>query len=315
MFHQKATQYFLFRQWSALKEYCEKKQIRIMGDVPIYVNLDSADVWSNPEIFRLTAEKNPEFVAGVPPDYFSRSGQLWGNPVYDWEVLKATGYRWWVERLKHALGLVDLIRIDHFRGLVAFWQVPAGNKTALKGKWIDAPVTDFLDTLLRHFTNLPLVAEDLGMITADVREIVKSYDLPGMKVLQFAFSEDKPMHPYLPHTLERNSVIYTGTHDNNTARGWFEKDALPADKRRFFSYLGREVTADEVSWELLRLAQMSVANLAICPMQDILGLGAEARMNTPSTANGNWQWRLLPGQSTPELAERLAELTRTYGRA
>lgn len=315
IFRHKAVQYFLFQQWSALKKYCVEKQIRIMGDLPIYVTYDSVDVWSNPHLFKLNAEKVPEFVAGVPPDYFSRTGQLWGNPVYNWEVLKSTGYKWWLQRLRHTFALVDLVRIDHFRGLVAFWEVNSGEKTALNGKWVEAPADDFLDTLLRHFPNLPLVAEDLGMITADVREIVKAYGLPGMKVLQFAFSNDDPMHPYLPHTYDRNSVVYTGTHDNTTARGWFEHEASADEKKRLFRYLGRTVTADEVSWELIRLAFRSVSNLAIVPMQDLLGLGREARMNKPSTPNGNWRWRLLSDQFTDDLTQRLTEITTTYGRA
>lgn len=312
---EKAIQYLLFKQWSALKQHCTEKQIQVIGDVPIYVNFDSADVWSHPEIFKLNANKKPDFVAGVPPDYFSRTGQLWGNPVYNWEVLKATGYRWWIKRLERVYHLVDLARIDHFRGLVAFWEVAAGEKSALHGKWVEAPARDFLDTLKQHFGGLPMLAEDLGMITDDVREVVNDYSLPGMEVLQFAFSEDNPMHPYLPHNFKRNSVVYTGTHDNNTVRGWFEHEAKADEKKRLFNYLGREITAADVSWEMIRLAMMSVSDLAIIPMQDLLGLGRTARMNKPSTPKGNWRWRMLPDQLTNTLADRLAEITTIYGRA
>ena len=307
-------QYIFFHQWFALKQYCNGKGIQIIGDMPIYVDYDSVDVWTHPEIFNLDAEKRPVAVAGVPPDYFSATGQLWGNPLYQWETLRNRGYDWWLQRMAHMLRLFDVVRIDHFRGLVAFWSVPAGEQTAVNGQWIKAPVVDFFHALVKRFPAPPLIAEDLGVITPDVREVMRHFELPGMKVLQFAFGEDKPLHPYLPHMYERNAVVYTGTHDNNTTRGWFEKEARPEDKERLFRYLGRKVPVQDIPWELIRLAMMSVADLAIIPVQDILGLGAEARMNRPGTGQGNWEWQLLPGQLTLAKAERLQTMTETYGR-
>jgi 4-alpha-glucanotransferase len=307
-------QYLFFKQWNSLKAYCQEKGVNLFGDLAIYVSPDSSDVWANPGLFKLDSEKRPAFVSGVPPDYFSETGQLWGNPVYRWSVLKESGYRWWVERIAHNLKLFDALRIDHFRGLIAYWEVPAGEKTAINGRWVKVPVKDFLDTLNKHFPRLPIVAEDLGIITPDVREVMDHFELPGMKVLVFAFGEDHPMHPYLPHTHEKNSLVYTGTHDNNTVRGWFEEDASPEDKRRLFRYVGREISSEEIHWTLIRMAMMSVARWVIFPMQDVLGLGGEARMNRPSIAHGNWEWRILPGQMTPGVSERLREMTVTYGR-
>jgi 4-alpha-glucanotransferase len=311
---EKFCQYLFFKQWHSLKAYCQEKGVRLFGDLPIYVSFDSADVWANPGLFKLDKEKRPTFVSGVPPDYFSETGQLWGNPVYRWNVLRKNGFRWWIERMAHHLKLFDALRIDHFRGLVAYWEIPANEKTAINGKWVKVPVNDFLNTLKRHFPFLPIVAEDLGVITPDVREVMNRFALPGMKVLVFAFGEDHPMHPYLPHTYEKNFLVYTGTHDNNTVCGWFEREASPDDKRRLFRYLGREVSAEDAPWALIRLAMMSVANMVIVPMQDILGLGEEARMNRPSVPHGNWEWRLLSEQITPSVSQRLLEMTETYGR-
>jgi 4-alpha-glucanotransferase len=311
---EKFLQYFFFRQWFALKGYCNEKGIQIIGDMPIYVDYDSVDVWTHPEIFKLDAERKPEAVAGVPPDYFSATGQLWGNPVYRWNTLKERGYDWWIRRMGHTLSLFDVVRIDHFRGLVAYWEIPAGEQTAIHGQWVEAPVYDFFDGLRAQFPSLPVIAEDLGVITPDVRKVMQHFELPGMKVLLFAFGEDNPMHPYLPHTYEKNTVVYTGTHDNNTVRGWFEREAKPKDKKRLFRYLGRKTSPQEIPWELIRLAMMSVANLAIIPMQDILGLGAEARMNRPATGDGNWEWQLVPGELTPALVEKLRAMTQIYGR-
>jgi 4-alpha-glucanotransferase len=311
---EKFCQYLFFKQWHSLKAYCKEKGVRLFGDLPIYVSFDSADVWANPGLFKLDKEKRPTFVSGVPPDYFSETGQLWGNPVYRWNVLRKNGFRWWIERMAHHLKLFDALRIDHFRGLVAYWEISANEKTAINGKWVKVPVNDFLNTLKRHFPFLPIVAEDLGVITPDVREVMDRFALPGMKVLVFAFGEDHPMHPYLPHTYEKNFLVYTGTHDNNTVCGWFEREASPDDKRRLFRYLGREVSVEEVPWALIRLAMMSVANMVIVPMQDILALGEEARMNRPSVPHGNWEWRLLPEQITPSISQRLLEMTETYGR-
>ena len=311
---EKFWQYLFYKQWHSVKRYCQKKGVSLLGDLSIYVRFDSADVWANPGLFKLDREKRPVFVSGVPPDYFSKTGQLWGTPVYRWNALKKSGYRWWVERINHNLKLFDTLRIDHFRGLVAYWEIPAGEKTAVKGKWVKVPADDFLDTLQKNFTHLPIVAEDLGFITPDIREVMNRFKLPGMKVLLFAFGEDTYMHPFLPHAHEKNFLVYTGTHDNNTVRGWFEAEASPEDRRRLFRYLGRKVSVKEIHWVLIRLGMMSVARLAIFPMQDVLGLGREARMNSPSTSRGNWKWRMRPGQNTPLVSKRLLQMTETFGR-
>jgi 4-alpha-glucanotransferase len=308
-------QYLFFTQWSSLKEYCNERGIQIIGDVPIYVSYDSADVWANAEIFKLDGEKRPSVVAGVPPDYFSATGQLWGNPVYNWDALTLSGYAWWVERLRHIFSLYNVVRIDHFRGLVAYWEVPAYERNAVNGRWVEAPTGDFFKHLFKRFFTLPLIAEDLGLITPDVREAIGRFGFPGMKVLLFAFGEDNPMHIYLPHSYDRNYVVYTGTHDNNTVRGWFEREAKPEDKSRLYRYIGKEVDAETVNWELIRLAMMSVADIAITPVQDILGLGEEGQMNRPSVAYGNWGWRLQSAQLTDEMLEKLRVMTETYGRA
>ncbi|MBW2058170.1 MAG: 4-alpha-glucanotransferase [Deltaproteobacteria bacterium] len=310
----KFSQYLFSKQWHSLKEYCHQRGIQIIGDLPIYVNYDSADLWSRPELFKLNEQKRPYVVAGVPPDYFSETGQLWGNPIYRWDVMKQEGYRWWADRLRRNMGVYDFVRIDHFRGLVAFWEVPAGEETAVNGKWIEAPAMDLFHHLARQFPCLPIIAEDLGVITPDVREIMNHFEFPGMKVLLFAFGGDLSTNPYIPHNLERNCVAYTGTHDNNTVRGWFETELTREGRERLFRYLGREVRVDELHWELVRLLMMSVANTVIFPMQDILGLGQEARMNRPATSDGNWQWRLLPDHLGPGLASGLHEMTETYGR-
>lgn len=312
---EKFHQYIFFKQWRQIKGYCQENKVHIIGDLPIYVNYDSADVWSYPELFKLDENKKPYVVAGVPPDYFSETGQLWGNPIYNWDVMRKEGYAWWINRLNHILKLVDLVRIDHFRGFVAYWEVPAQEKTAVNGRWVEAPAMDFFSHLKEKYPTLPFIAEDLGIITPDVKEVMKHFQLPGMKVLLFAFGPDMATNPYLPHNFTPNCVAYTGTHDNNTIKGWLKKEALPEEQERLFKYLGRKVTADELPWELIRLLMMSVANTVIFPMQDILGLGAEARMNHPSTQKGNWEWQLLPEQINDLLAARLAEMTEIYGRA
>jgi 4-alpha-glucanotransferase len=312
---EKYLQYIVSRQWFSLKGYCNQKGIQIIGDIPIYVGYDSVDLWTNPTIFRLDDTMRPYAVSGAPPGYFSKTGQVWGNPLYQWDKLKERGYDWWVHRMEHALNLFDVVRVDHFRGLVAYWEISAGEQTAINGRWVEVPVYDFFDTLRQRFPSLPIIAEDLGFITPDVREVMRHFGFPGMKVLLFAFGEDNPMHPFLPHMYEHNAVVYTGTHDNNTVRGWFEQEAKPADKKRLFSYLEHKTSAQDVPWELIRLAMESKANLAIIPMQDILGLGQEARMNLPNTDKGNWEWQLAPGQLTPALTEKLRVLTETCGRA
>jgi 4-alpha-glucanotransferase len=311
----KFLQYVFSCQWNLLKGYCKEKGIQIIGDIPIYVNFDSSDLWAHPELFKLDEEKKPYVVSGVPPDYFSETGQLWGNPIYRWEVLRETGYAWWIQRIARTFNLYDFVRIDHFRGLVAYWEVPATEETAIRGNWVDVPVMDFFNHLTRRFPYLPIIAEDLGVITPDVREVMNHFELPGMKVLLFAFGEDSATNPYIPHNLVRNCVAYTGTHDNNTAKGWFEKELPPGDKERLFRYLGGKVPVKDLHWELVRLVMMSVANTVIFPMQDILGLGEEARMNRPATLEGNWEWRIVPDMLTTGLAGGLREMTETYGRA
>lgn len=311
---EKFWQYLFFHQWHRLRSFCREKGVQLFGDLALYVSLDSADVWAHPGLFKLDEKKEPVSVSGVPPDYFSSTGQLWGNPVYRWDVLKESGYKWWIERVAHHLDLFDILRIDHFRGLVACWEIPAGEDTAVNGKWVKAPSEDFFSCLRQHFHDLPIVAEDLGLITTDVREMMHLFCFPGMKVLLFAFSEDDPQHPYLPHNYERSFVVYTGTHDNNTVRGWFECEASGNDKERFFRYAGREVPVEKVHWEFIRLAMMSVANQVIIPMQDVLGLRGDTRMNRPSVAEGNWEWRLRHDQITRPTAQKLLEMTVTYGR-
>ncbi len=312
---EKFLQYIFYKQWFALKSYCNQKGIQIIGDIPIYVEYNSAEVWTNPQLFKLDNDKKPEVVAGVPPDYFSETGQLWGSPIYNWDKMREQKFEWWIKRIAHTLTLVDIVRIDHFRGLIAYWEVPAGETTAINGKWVEVPSVEFFNTVLKHFPTLPIIAEDLGIITPDVREVIHQYDLPGMKVLHFAFGDDMATNPYVPHNLIRNCIVYTGTHDNNTTRGWFRTEATPEIKHRLNQYLGREISYDTVPLDLMRLAFMSVANLAIIPIQDLLGLDEQARMNKPSTNRGNWRWRLSSAQLTPEAAATLLHLTETYGRA
>jgi len=315
MQREKFLQYVFFRQWMQLKDYCRQKEIKIFGDIPIYVHYDSVDVWCQPELFKLDENLKPYVVSGVPPDYFSRTGQLWGHPLYRWDALQDSGYHWWMLRLQHNLQLCDLVRIDHFRGLVAYWEVPAEDDTAVNGKWVSAPVDDFFHHLLRKFACLPIIAEDLGTISADVRETMQRYQLPGMRLLLFAFGEDFPNGAFLPHNHVKDCLVYTGTHDNNTVRGWFETEATAASKANLMDYLGGHVPAERLHWELIRLAMMSVAATAVIPMQDLLGLGTEARMNNPSKLEGNWDWRLAEDPVTAELTSRLREMTRTYGRS
>jgi 4-alpha-glucanotransferase len=307
-------QFIFYAQWTSLRKYCNDRGISIIGDIPIYVNYDSPDVWTQPGSFKLDDDKKPLAVSGVPPDYFSENGQLWGNPVYNWKAMKEHRFPWWIDRLAHNLFIFDIVRIDHFRGLVAFWEVPAGERTAKNGKWMPVPTENLLDSLKSTFPELPIIAEDLGMITPDVYEIMDRYGMPGMKVLLFAFGDDPWKNPYAPHNHVPNSVVYTGTHDNNTVRGWFEREASNEDKGRFFNYIGRTVLNDSVAWEFIGMAMRSVANTAIIPIQDVLNLGEEARMNRPSTALGNWEWRLSPDALTPDVVNRLREITEETGR-
>ena len=310
----KFFQFLFFQQWFSLKAYCTNKNIRLIGDIPIYVSADSADLWSHSDLFKLDAEKNPIYVAGAPPDYFSETGQRWGNPVYKWEEMQSTQFEWWLKRLSHNFEMFHTVRLDHFRGFVAYWEIPAEEETAVKGKWIPAPAMEFFGTVRKQFPDFPIIAEDLGMITPDVAEVIEHFQFPGMKILLFAFGGDLPKNPYAPHNYTRNCVVYTGTHDNNTIHGWLNKEASNEDKQRLFEYLGNE-DHSTVHWDLVRLAMTSVADLVIVPMQDLLGLGQEARMNLPSRAKGNWEWRILPEQMSQELAEMLAKLTWISGRS
>ncbi|MFH1854079.1 MAG: 4-alpha-glucanotransferase, partial [Candidatus Omnitrophota bacterium] len=300
--------------WLAVKRYCCKNAIKVIGDIPIYVMLDSSDVWSNNSLFKLDRNKRPPYVSGVPPDYFSKTGQLWGNPVYRWSMLKKTGYRWWIRRFRQIFRLFDIVRIDHFRGFVAFWQIPAQEETAIKGKWVKAPANNFFRILLKAFPKLPIIAEDLGIITPDVKKVMHKFNFPGMRVLLFAFGEDNPDHPYLPRNFIPDCIAYTGTHDNNTVRGWFMNEASTEERRRVFEYLGHEVTVDDVHLEFVKMCEASIANTVIIPMQDILGLGREARMNTPSESKGNWRWRLSHEQLKKSLAKEILDLVKKYGR-
>ena len=310
---EKFLQFIFFQQWNKLKEYCQNKDVHFFGDIPFYVGYESADVWSNPRLFKLTSERGPEAVAGVPPDYFSATGQLWGMPVFDWKVLKKEKYAWWIQRVEHNLAMFDLIRLDHFRAFSAYWEVPAGHETAANGQWKKGPGEKFFKRLQKKHGELAIVAEDLGEIDQPVRDLMNEYELPGMKVLHFAFGDDMPNSGYIPHRHVPNSVVYTGTHDNNTTRGWYE-NLSAADRKRLSAYMERKLTAKNAAPELVRLAFASVGNLAVAPMQDFLNLGAEAIMNRPSTAQGNWNWRMKPKQTTAALAKRIKKMNELYGR-
>jgi 4-alpha-glucanotransferase len=307
-------QFIVLKHWQILKQYANQRGLRLIGDLPIFVSPDSADVWANPQLFLLNEQLQPQFVAGVPPDYFSVQGQLWGNPVYNWEALRQTGYRWWITRLRERLDYLDAIRIDHFRGFEAAWHVPFGATTAASGHWVPGPGADFFDKVRQALSRLPLLAEDLGIITPAVASLRDQFHLPGMRVLQFAFNGD-PNNPHLPHHCVHNGVIYTGTHDNDTARGWY--DILPeAERNNFWNYLQRPPgAADEVSWELMRLAWSSRAALAMAPFQDLLGLGSSARMNVPGRPDGQWRWRCSHDDARNGAAfQRLRKLTGTSNR-
>jgi len=306
-------QFILLRHWTALKEYANQRGVRLLGDLPIFVSPDSADVWADPKLFLLDEHLMPRVVAGVPPDYFSAQGQLWGNPIYDWQAHREKGFRWWIGRLHARLDYLDAIRIDHFRGFEAAWHVPAGAPTAASGQWVPGPGADFFDKVRQALGGLPLLAEDLGLITPAVTALRDQFQLPGMRVLQFAFNGD-PNNPHLPHHCAHNSVAYTGTHDNDTTRGWY--DALSDQERHnFWSYLQRAPGEPrEAVWELIRSAWSSGAAVAVAPLQDLLGLGSAARMNIPGRADGQWRWR-CPGSALHDSAwERLHELTRLSGR-
>ncbi len=306
---EKFLQFIFFRQWENLKKYCNGKEIRVIGDIPIYVSYDSVDIWTDPRLFKLNAEKQPLFVSGVPPDYFSATGQRWGNPVYDWERMRSDGFAWWMRRMEHNFLLYDVVRVDHFRGFAAYWEIPAGEESAVNGKWVPAPGEEFFQACRERFGPMPVIAEDLGIITDDVKALKNKFCFPGMKILLFAFSDGSSENAYLPENFDENCVVYTGTHDNNTARGWFTSDASPEEKAFLEKYLGRPVKAPSVARDLIEIAMASRANTAIFPLQDVLNLDGAARMNLPGTTEDNWQWRFTDKQLTSKETAALAELT------
>ena len=320
--HHKYQQYQFFKQWRELRKYCNEHQIRFIGDMPIFVALDSAEVWSHPRMFYLDDGGKPTVVAGVPPDYFSKTGQLWGNPLYRWDVLAKDDYAWWVERFRAIRDFVDIIRVDHFRGFEKYWEISATDTTALNGRWVPGPGAALFEAVQKALGRLPIIAEDLGVITPEVDALREQFGFPGMRVLQFAFGSDPKADDYRPHNYPRNCVVYTGTHDNDTTIGWFRgedvKDSTQSKEERqretqvALNYLGTD--GREINWDFIRLALMSAADTAIIPMQDILGLGSEARMNLPARAEGNWCWRFTPDLLTEEIKARLRKLTALSGR-
>jgi len=320
--HHRREQWFFFSQFHALKQASSGRGIRLMGDLPIYVAHDSADVWSNPSLFKLDGRGGLLAQAGVPPDYFSATGQLWGNPIYDWDAMRAQGYDWWIRRMRAAFELFDLVRVDHFRGFVAYWEVPAGETTAANGRWMQGPGADLLTAITDALGPLPIVAENLGVITPEVEALRERFGYPGMSILQFAFGTDGQANTFLPHTYPRERVVYTGTHDNDTTLGWWNS-SVGADSTRSADevaqerdYAMRYLATDgrEMHWTLIRTALASVANMALIPMQDLLGLGSEARMNLPGRQSGNWGFRFSSDQLTPDITSRLRALVDLYQR-
>jgi 4-alpha-glucanotransferase len=307
----KALQFFFYEQWQTLRAHCAKLSIRIVGDIAIFVNFDSADVWTHPELFRLNADLDPEVVAGVPPDFFSTNGQRWGNPLYRWDVMRSRGYSWWIDRLRWATHNFDYIRLDHFRGFSQFWEIPAQEPTAIHGRWVDGPKDELFQKVREALGGLPFFAEDLGYITPDVHELRERLKIPGMAVMQFGFG-DPGAHAHLPHTFTPDKVVYTGTHDNDTILGWWQSCATERERHHVTAYLGP--SEDGVNWGMIRAATASVAGLCVVPLQDVLGLGSEARMNVPSRDRGNWRWRFAPGMLRPELAQKLATLAEVSDR-
>ena len=307
-FH-KFLQYEFYRQWFNIKEYANSNEIQIIGDIPIFVAYDSADVWSNQHLFYLDENRNSTVVAGVPPDVFSKTGQRWGNPLYRWDVMQNENYDWWVKRFSLAFATVDIIRIDHFRGFEAYWEIPGTAPTAEKGRWVKGPNKDLFYNIEHRLGKLPIIAEDLGVITPEVEDLRDTFQFPGMKILQFAFSG--PTNPYLPHNFESNCVVYTGTHDNDTTVGWFKE--CPDDEKKYvLKYLGTD--GKNISWDLIKLAMSSVADLAIFPMQDVLGIGTEGRMNLPGKEDGNWGWRFTFDLINDKIKDSLKDLAIIYGR-
>jgi 4-alpha-glucanotransferase len=302
---EQAVQFAFDEQWKALRDYCAEREIRFIGDVAIFVNFDSADVWTHPEIFELKEDLTPIRVAGVPPDYFSATGQRWGNPIYKWDMLKRRGFDWWVDRMRRTHALYDIIRLDHFRGFEAYWAIPAEDETAIHGEWVKAPGAALFTALKEKLGDLPIIAEDLGMITREVDALREQFGFPGMRVLQFGFS-DRPSHNYLPHRYVTNTVVYTGTHDNDTTLGWWEHGVNETERQAVYIYLNP--APNDIVWTLIRAASGSVADVCIFPVQDVLVLGSEARMNTPSTPQNNWTWRMAPGALSGGQSHGLAQL-------
>lgn len=310
---EKFLQFLFFQQWDRLHNYCKNKDVQFIGDIPYYVSHDSSDVWANSMYFKLNEYKQPTMVSGVPPDYFSETGQLWGTPVFAWDRLAHNNFDWWVRRIRQNLRLYNVVRIDHFRAFSAYWEVPADLDTAINGHWEKCPGIAFFELLQKEFPELPFIAEDLGTLDEGVFELIRKFHLPGMKVLLFAFGEGMNKNPYIPHHHIPNSIVYTGTHDNTTVRGWFS-NASKEEKRRFSIYTDRQVNLSNINEVMQRMALMSVAKVIILPIQDILGLGEEAIMNRPSTGSGNWAWRLPFGKLTIELANKLKLLNQLYDR-
>jgi 4-alpha-glucanotransferase len=306
-------QFIFYRQWFKLKNYCLIKNIAIIGDIPYYVASDSADVWTHSQNFKLSKNKIPQFVGGVPPDYFSKTGQLWGSPVYNWDIMKSEHFSWWVERIEHNLQLVDYLRLDHFRAFSAYWEVPAGEDSAINGKWIKVPGEEFFLTLKSKLKDMPIIAEDLGEIDEPVRKLISKFNLPGMKVLQFAFDNNVNNSPHALHNHIQNEIVYTGTHDNPTTRAWFQ-NLSNNEVNRISNYTGIEVTEQTIAKSLIKIAMMSVAKISIIPMQDFLNSGDEATMNRPGTTEGNWRWQLGKTQLNRNLQQEISGLVELYER-
>jgi 4-alpha-glucanotransferase len=302
----RAIQFAFYEQWRAVHQECKRRGIKIIGDVAIFVSYDSADVWAHPDLFRLKPDLSPEVIAGVPPDYFSKNGQRWGNPLYRWDVIRRQGYDWWMQRMKWALQTCDLVRLDHFRGFESYWEIPADEETAINGRWIKGPADEFFHVLRNTCGDLPLIAEDLGLITEAVVALRERIGVPGMRVIQFGFG-DKGAHMYLPHKYVENTVVYTGTHDNDTSVGWWQNSSRPEEREAARAYFGDP--PDGMHWAMIRAAETSVARFCIIQLQDVLGLDSDCRMNRPSHPEGNWTWRYQPEQLTRALAEKLANIT------
>ena len=322
VFAQKFYQFVFFKQWNQLKSYANKKGVKIIGDIPIFVALDSCDVWCSPGEFKLNADGSPTVVAGVPPDYFSATGQLWGNPIYNWDAMRADNFKWWISRVAFTLKTVDIVRVDHFRGFAASWEVPGADKTAERGAWVNVPGKELFQALKNALGDLPILAEDLGVITPDVEELRDRFGFPGMRILQFAFGGDA-RNLDLPHNYIKNCCVYTGTHDNDTTAGWFNstagkgssRDAAQIKKEREFCVEYLKSDGSEIHWDFIRAVLASVADTAIVPMQDLLGLGNDARMNLPASDSGNWHWRAEINDFSENIAKRLLKLTKVYGRS